>query len=301
MQKELVFIGLGRMGAAMTAHLVEQGFTIHGSDVNEAARTAAAKEGVHVHASIEEAIAAMPGKKIIWIMVPSKFVDDVLGEVFAHTTAGDIVIDGGNTFYKDTLRRAALAASKNISYVDCGTSGGMEGARHGAALMVGGKKEDVAAVEHIFKALATAGGYGHVGAVGAGHFVKMVHNGIEYGMMGAIAEGLNAIKQHATEFEIDELCVLDPYEHESIITSKLVSWTADALKIPGYIDSISGEVPRGETESEMEHLTTIAPMKILETALEQRKAERTNPSYIGQLISAMRNQFGGHQVIKKGE
>jgi len=242
MQKELIFIGLGRMGAAMTEHLVEQGYTVHGFDVSEEARATAASFDVHTHDSIADAISHMEGKKVVWLMVPSKFVDSVLEEVYASVSAGDIIIDGGNTFFKETLR---------------------------------------------------------VGNTGAGHFVKMVHNGIEYGMMGAIAEGVNFVETHADDMGIDICETLKPYEHGSIITSSLMSWLADSYKTEGYLENIAGEVPRGETEMEMEYIVEANQTPVLNAALEQRKATREASSRTGTLISAMRNQFGGHKTIKK--
>lgn len=299
MSKELVFIGLGRMGAAMTEHLVEEGYTVHGYDVSAEARATAKAFGVTVYDSVAEAISGMAGQKAVWLMVPSQFVDDALSEVQSNLTAGDIIIDGGNTFFKDTIARAQVASEKGLHYVDCGTSGGVGGARHGASLMVGGAQEAVASIEHIFTTLAAPGGYGHVGKTGAGHFVKMVHNGIEYGMMGAIAEGLNFIESEQSDLDIDVLAALQPYEHGSIISSSLMSWLADSYTQPGYLEGIAGEVPKGETEMEMEYIVEQNKTPVLGAALEQRKATRQQPSRTGTLISAMRNQFGGHKTIKK--
>ena len=299
MDKELIFIGLGRMGAAMTARLSEQGYTVHGFDVDEAARAEAKKNGVQVYDSMKQAIAAMSDQKIIWMMVPAKFVDDVLAEIMDELHADDIIIDGGNTFFEDTKRRAQDAAIKDVHYVDCGTSGGMDGARHGASLMVGGPVDAVRAVEHIFIALAVTDGYGHVGESGAGHFVKMVHNGIEYGMMGAIAEGMSFIEQHQSELNLKPIETLKPYQHGSIISSSLMNWLAEAYRTPRYLTHIAGEVPRGETEIEMEYIIAQNQSPVLEAALQQRKDTRQNPSRTGTLISAMRHQFGGHTTIKR--
>jgi 6-phosphogluconate dehydrogenase len=175
----------------------------------------------------------------------------------------------------------------------------MEGARHGASIMVGGKKESVKEVTNIFESLATKNGYAHVGGPGAGHFVKMVHNGIEYGMMGAIAEGLSYVESHKEEFNIDMVQVLKPYEHGSIITSNLMSWMADSYRAEGYLENITGEVPKGETELEMEFIVEAGETPVLNAALEQRKNTREKSSRTGTLISAMRSQFGGHKPIKK--
>lgn len=300
MKKELTLLGLGRMGCAMGAHLVEEGFTVHGYAPTEATRDQAKAVDITVHSTTKEAVEAQgDGPKLVWLMVPSKVVDDVIAEILPLLQPGDCVVDGGNSFFKDSLHRHATFAEKEIDFLDAGTSGGMEGARHGAAIMVGGKQETFDTYEYVFKALALEDGYARVGGAGAGHYVKMIHNGIEYGMMGAIAEGMNVLHRHEEDLEIDLEAVLRPYEHGSIITSSLVSWLVDAYKTPGYLDNIAGEVPRGETEEEMEFIVANEEVMVLTAALEQRVKTRTEPSLIGTLISAMRNQFGGHKTIEK--
>ena len=299
MKKELVFIGLGRMGAAMSAHLVEQGYEIHGYDVNPDARTKATKEGVIVYDSPESAVKAMYGEKVVWMMVPSKFVEDVLADITPHLQTDDCIIDGGNGFFKDSIKRHTDFAVRGINFIDCGTSGGVSGARHGASLMVGGDKEVVEKYQHIFKALATERGYGFVGGPGAGHFVKMIHNGIEYGMMGALAEGMSILEEHKGGLDINLPEVIKAYEHGSIISSNLVSWLSDAYNTPGYLEQIAGEVPKGETEMEMEYIVNHNRVPVLGAALEQRKRTRIEPSVTGTLISAMRNKFGGQKTQSK--
>lgn len=298
MKKELGFIGLGRMGLNMVTHLVEQEYRVVGVDPDEKAQEAARAAGVEVVESYEAMAATLGADRLVWVMVPSAFVDSVLDELIPHLASGDTIIDGGNSFYKDSLRRHEMLKEKDLSFLDVGTSGGMTGARHGASIMVGGETAVFATHEHVFRALAAPQGYALVGAAGAGHFVKMVHNGIEYGMMGAIAEGMTVLHEHEEQFGINLNEVLKPYEHESIISSKLVSWLREAFD-EGQIELIAGEVPTGETESEMEHITTIGDVKVLQAALEQRKRTRDTPSYVGKLIAAMRNQFGGHTVIEK--
>lgn len=298
MKKELGFIGLGRMGLNMATLLVEKGYRVVGTDLSEAAQVAARAAGIEVVATYADLVNGLPADRLVWVMVPSKFVGSVLNELTPHLSAGDTIIDGGNSFYQDSLRRHQALKEKEISFLDCGTSGGVTGARYGASIMVGGNVDVFAAHEHVFKTLAAPSGYARVGNAGAGHFVKMVHNGIEYGMMGAIAEGVTVLHEHQEKFGIDLAEVMKPYEHESIISSKLVSWLREAYD-ESQIEQIAGEVPTGETESEMEHITTIADVKVLQAALEQRKATREKPSYLGKLIASMRSQFGGHKVIKK--
>ncbi len=298
-KKELGFIGLGRMGLNMATLLVENGYRVVGNDPSEEAKTAAKNVGVEVVLDVKEMVEALPSPRVIWVMVPSKFVDSVLAEMVPLLGTGDTVIDGGNSFYKDSLSRHKSLREKELNFLDCGTSGGVEGARHGASVMVGGLSEVFAVHEHIFEALAAPNGYALVGKEGAGHFVKMVHNGIEYGMMGAIAEGMTVLHNHEEEFGIDLSQVFKPYENESIISSKLVSWLREAYK-EGKIDMISGEVPTGETEFEMEHIIAeLGDVKVLKAALDQRKETRIHDSYLGKLIASMRNQFGGHKTIAK--
>ena len=204
---------------------------------------------------------SLESSRLVWVMVPSKLVDTVLDELIPNLNAGDTIIDGGNSFYQDSLRRHQALEEKELSFLDCGTSGGMTGARHGASIMVGGDAETFTTHEHVFKSLAAPNGYARVGNKGAGHFVKMIHNGIEYGMMGAIAEGVAVLHGHQDQFGIDLSEVMKPYEHESIISSKLISWLREAYD-EGQTEQIAGEVPTGETESEMEHITTIGDVKV---------------------------------------
>lgn len=298
MKKEIGFVGFGRMGLNMVTNLVEHNYRVVGYNRSEEPRKEAASIGVEVVPSLKELVASLSTPRVVWLMVTSNAVDTVLDEVVSYLEPGDTVIDGGNSFYKDSLRRHDVLKEKSINFLDCGTSGGMSGARAGASIMVGGSPEVFEPLEHIFKALAAEDGYARVGNAGAGHFVKMIHNGIEYGMMGAIAEGVTVLYEHEAQFGIDLKEVFKPYEHESIITSKLVSWLVEAYKT-GQIDAIEGVVPKGETEEEMEHITTLGDVKVLEAALLQRKATRVQSSYLGKLVAAMRNQFGGHKVVLK--
>jgi 6-phosphogluconate dehydrogenase len=298
MEKELGFIGLGRMGLNMTTLLVEKGYRVIGYNQSEEPLQAAREAGITVVSSPRELIATLPSPRVVWLMVPSGAVDSVLEEITPLLEAGDTVIDGGNSFYQDSIRRHKELQESRIDFLDVGTSGGMQGARYGASIMIGGSTEVFSRHEHIFKALAAPMGYARVGNEGAGHFVKMVHNGIEYGMMGAIAEGMTILHEHEEMFGIDLKEVFKPYEHESIITSKLVSWLREAYE-EGQIEAIKGEVPQGETEFEMEHITTLGDVKVLEAALAQRKQTRVSESYLGKLVAAMRNQFGGHKVLGK--
>jgi 6-phosphogluconate dehydrogenase len=298
MKKELGFIGLGRMGRNMAAHLVESGYRVVGIDPNEDAQDAAKADGVTVVATYEEMATILSTNRLVWVMVPGTFVSEVLDELTPHLQSGDTIIDGGNSFYKESLHRHQMLQDKSLNFLDCGTSGGVTGARYGASLMVGGDANVFANHEHVFRTLAAPNGYARVGGNGAGHFVKMVHNGIEYGMMGAIAEGVAVLHRCQDDFAIDLTEVMKPYEHESIISSKLITWLREAYD-DGQIDLVKGEVPPGETEEEMHHIATLGDADVLRAALAQRKKSRDNASYIGKILAAMRNKFGGHAVIKE--
>lgn len=299
--KQIILVGLGKMGSGIGTRLVEEGYTVHGFDKSEQARTAAAACGILPHDTLADAVTAQMGIKVVWLMVPAAHVDAAIKEVRPLLQADDVIIDGGNSFFQDSIHRHNDLAHEQIHFIDCGTSGGVTGARFGASLMVGGEKEVIEKHQELFSDLAITDGYGHVGGPGAGHFVKMVHNGIEYGMMGAIAEGINILDEHKEGLDLDIIQALEPYRHGSIIESNLMDWVADAYHKEGYLEKIAGSVPKGETEMEMEYLIAHENVRVLDAALLQRKLTRLEPSFIGTLIAAMRNQFGGHNVVEKDE
>ena len=291
------YIGLGKMGQNMITRLLERGHIITAYDPDAAARERAAALGTHVTDSVAAVAIALPPPRTIWLMVPHDAVDAVLEELAAQLAQGDTVIDGGNTYYKDSVRRSAEFAQKGIAFLDAGVSGGPSGARNGASVMVGGKKDVYARFEQLFSDIATDGGYGYMGESGAGHFVKMVHNGIEYGMMQAIAEGFTLMK--AAPFQLDLKEVARVYNHQSVITSRLVGWLESAYEAHGTeLTDISGAVAQsGEglwTVKTAQELGVPAP--IIAGAVEFRRQSQEHPSYIGKVLSALRNQFGGHTV-----
>lgn len=295
-QHAVGLIGLGRMGMAMAERLLEKGYQVVATDVDEAARSAAAEHGADAYASVAELAEHLPAGSPVWLMVPAQFVDDVLGELQDVVPAGTTIIDGGNSDYRESRRRHERLSESGLHFIDCGTSGGVEGARHGASLMAGGRADVFAEHEHLFATLATKNGYALVGGPGAGHFVKAVHNGIEYGMMGAMAEGIALLHEHEDEFGIELDEVFKPYEHGSIISSRLLSWLI-AGKQKGLLAEVSGEVPVGETEAKMQYLTSLGSLPVLEAALAQRKQTRVEPSKTGQYIAIMRAEFGGHATL----
>ena len=293
------FIGLGRMGLNMVYNLLDHKQKVVGYNRHPEPTRKAMRKGAEGAFSIKEMIAKLAKPRIVWLMVPAgKPTDAVLTESLRFLKKGDIIIDGGNSFFKDSQRRYKKCQKKGVHFLDCGTSGGMGGARHGACMMIGGDRAVFKKIEPIFRAMCLPKGYGYMGTSGAGHFVKMVHNGIEYGMMGAINEGMEALRKHQPAFGWDMKTVAQVYAHGSIIESRLMSWLYNSFQIKGYLDQISCEVPKGETEEEMAKLEKLAPMPILHEARCMRVNSRKGRG-CSQYIAAMRNQFGGHKVKKK--
>lgn len=298
----LGYIGLGKMGLGMVQLLLEKGYTIHATDPSDEARNAATEVGATVYSSAPELVSSLGEKKTVWMMVPHAVVDSVIEEILPELNAGDIVIDGGNSNYKLTMKRAADLEQKGVMYIDAGVSGGPSGARNGACVMVGGKKEVYDQLEALFKDIAAPEAYGYFGKSGAGHFVKMVHNGIEYGMMQAIGEGFDVMKQ--SEFDLDLREVSRVYNKQSVIESRLVGWLESAYDEYGVeLEPISGKVKHsGEGLWTVEAAKELGvPVDIIEGSLDFRVQSQENPSYTGQVVSALRNQFGGHEVKKENE
>ena len=300
---ELAMIGLGRMGANMAERLVRSGHTVRGYDPGEAARQQAEARGIVPHANLQNAVAALPTPRVVWLMVPAgQVVDDTIAQLRPLLAAGDTVIDGGNSNYKDTQRRGAQLAEAGIHYIDCGTSGGVWGLAEGYSLMIGGDAGAVARLQPVFATLAPTPetGWGHVGPSGAGHFAKMIHNGIEYGMMQAYAEGF-AILKHKQAMDFDLGALAEIWRHGSVVRSWLLDLTADALKKNPQMDGIAPYVAdSGEgrwTVAEAIDLNVSAP--VITLSLLERLRSRDDDSYADKLLAAMRNEFGGH-AVKQG-
>lgn len=300
---ELAMIGLGRMGANMAERLVRGGHTVRGYDPGEAARQQAEARGIVPHANLQNAVAALPTPRVVWLMVPAgQVVDDTIAQLRPLLAAGDTVIDGGNSNYKDTQRRGAQLAEAGIHYIDCGTSGGVWGLAEGYSLMIGGDADAVARLQPVFATLAPTPqtGWGHVGPSGAGHFAKMIHNGIEYGMMQAYAEGF-AILKHKQAMDFDLGALAEIWRHGSVVRSWLLDLTADALKKNPQMDGIAPYVAdSGEgrwTVAEAIDLNVSAP--VITLSLLERLRSRDDDSYADKLLAAMRNEFGGH-AVKQG-
>lgn len=299
----LGYIGLGKMGRGMIERLIKRGYTIVAHDVSREAVDAAVVVGAEGAYTLDVLVQKISSPKIIWLMVPHAAVEALVSSLLPMLAVGDTILDGGNSFYKDSMRRSVLCREKGIAYLDVGVSGGPGGARDGACLMIGGERKDFEMREQLFKDLALLNGYRYVGASGAGHFVKMIHNGIEYGMMQAIGEGFEIMRQARLDLQLEQIA--DLYNHGSVIESRLIGWLSDAYKKFG--DELNGEAcctgsvaHSGEGEWSVrtaEELSVPAP--VIKAAFDFRVASVAKPSYTGQVVSALRYMFGGHEVKPK--
>ncbi len=301
---QIGMIGLGKMGANMSRRLLQGGHSVVVTDLNQDAIMAAAQDGAVGAASIEELVQMLDMPRIAWVMVPSgKPTEDSVLALADAMSGGDIVIDGGNSNYKETLRRAELLKARGIHMIDVGTSGGIWGLVEGYSMMVGGESGTVAHVRPILETLAPAPdkGWGHVGSNGSGHFVKMVHNGIEYGLMQAYAEGFEIMKAKAG-FDLDLHKIAEIWRHGSVVRSWLLDLTAEALKEDQNLSDIKGWVAdSGEGRwTVFEAIDNDVPAPVITLSLLARFVSRQDESYAAKLLAAMRNQFGGH-AVKKAE
>jgi 6-phosphogluconate dehydrogenase len=287
------FIGLGKMGSGLVAQLQEKGHTVFAWN-----RSPHPLKNTETIQDLVNQLSA--GERVIWLMLPAgSVVDDFLKDLTPLLAPSDLIIDGGNSRYSDTLRRAQELAKQGIGYMDVGVSGGPKGAREGACLMIGGEKADFERLTDIWESIASPGAYRHLGSVGAGHFAKMVHNGIEYGMMQAIAEGAAVLK--ASSFNIDMPAVFDIYNHRSVIESRLVGWTQEALAEDPDLSHISSKIDHtGEGEWTVQAATELKiAVPIISESLEVRKrSSAESENFSDKTVSAMRGKFGGHKVTK---
>lgn len=335
---QLGMVGLGRMGANLVRRLMRDGHRCVVYDRNTDAIRSLTDEGATGAGSLSDFVAKLEKPRAVWLMLPAAVVDSTLDELARLLDAGDTVIDGGNSYYRDDITRAKMLQERNIHYVDCGTSGGVWGLERGYCLMIGGETEVVQRLDPIFKTIApgqgsaeptpsrtrTDGtapdGYLHCGPSGAGHFVKMVHNGVEYGMMAAIAEGLSIIKHAnagtvdrtvdaettplrdpwAYQYTIDVAEVAEVWRRGSVIGSWLVDLTADALARSPELDEFTGRV----SDSGEGRWTVLAavdegvPASVITTALFERFESRQLGGFTDRVMSAMRSEFGGHAEKK---
>ena len=300
---ELGMIGLGRMGANMAQRLARNKHRVVGFDPNAAARKGIEDSGAESADSLQAMVAKLDAPRAVWMMVPAgEITDSTVTSLLALLAPGDCIIDGGNSNYKDTLRRAAVCAARKIDYVDSGTSGGVWGLEQGYSLMIGGDAAVVERLRPIFETLAPGSdqGWGRVGPVGSGHFTKMIHNGIEYGMMQAYAEGFS-ILQHKTDFALDLHQVAEIWRYGSVVRSWLLDLTSDALgKNPTMAGIAPYVVDSGEGRwTVAEAIDLDVPAPIITQSLIERLRSRDSESFSDKLLSAMRNQFGGHEIKKE--
>ena len=285
---QLGMIGLGRMGANMTTRLTERGHDVKTYD-----------PGVDSTAgSLEELADQLDAPRTFWMMVPSgKITEDTFQALLGFGAAGDVIVDGGNSNFRDSQRRYAEAKEKGLKFLDCGTSGGVWGLHNGYCLMVGGDDDAVAQAEPVFRDLAPEDGYAHVGPSGAGHFVKMVHNGIEYGLMQAYAEGFEVMEK--SEFDLDLHEIAGIWRYGSVVRSWLLELLVNAFEQEGtHLEKIRGYVEdSGEGRWTIhEAIAEDVPVPVITAALFARFASRQDESFAAKVNAALRNQFGGHAV-----
>jgi 6-phosphogluconate dehydrogenase len=297
-------IGLGRMGANMSLRLLRGGHAVVAYDRDPAAVAKLVEQRALGADSLEALVRQLPAPRAVWVMVPAGApTESTVAALAGLLERGDVVIDGGNSNYRDSMRRGAALAERGVGFVDAGTSGGVWGLAEGYALMVGGTPESVAVVRPALETLAPAAdaGWGHVGPVGAGHFTKMIHNGIEYGMMQAYAEGFSILK-HKEEFGLDLAQIAGIWRRGSVVRSWLLDLTERALQedpaMAGIAPWVSDSGEGRWTVAEAIDLDVPAP--VITLALIQRLRSRDVESYADRLLAAMRNQFGGHAVKKAG-
>ncbi len=299
---KLGMIGLGKMGGNMAARLLRNGHEVIGYNRSDGPYEELRSEGGVPTETIEELVSLLDGPRYVWLMIPAgKPVEDAIDKLIPLLDEGDVIIDGGNTFYQDTMRRAEKVAAHGLKYVDVGTSGGIWGITEGYSMMVGGETDVVDNMRPIFETLAPGAdlGWGHMGPSGSGHFVKMVHNGIEYGIMQAYAEGFHIMRAKEV-FGLDLHQIAEVWRFGSVVRSWLLDLTANALNEDVDLNDIAPWVKdSGEGRwTVKEAIDLDVPAPVITDALIARFDSRVEDSYTHKLLAAMRNQFGGHAIKK---
>lgn len=295
-------VGLGRMGLNMALNLMEKNVDVLGYDASKVVLEEARNLNVKVHDSLDGLIESLGDEKVVMLSTPAgKITNDLVKILIDKLQPGDIIIDSGNSYYKDSIKNYELAREKQIEFLDCGTSGGIEGARCGACLMVGGNKETFEKVEVIFKKLACENGYLYTGAPGSGHFLKMVHNGIEYGMMQAIGEGFEIL--HESQFDYDLEKVASVWNHGSVIRSWLMELVEKTFKEDPTLENVKGIIEAsGEGKwTVQEALDLNVSIPVIANSLFVRSASQKENCFSNRVVAMMRYQFGGHRVFKEEE
>jgi 6-phosphogluconate dehydrogenase len=294
---QLGFVGLGRMGSNMVTRLLQGGHSVVAWDLNADAVRAVAAAGARGAASLAELAGALAPPRAVWVMVPAgEPTEKTVRELAGLLKAGDTIVDGGNGYYKDDIRRAAELSPRGLFYVDAGTSGGIWGLQFGYCLMVGGPAPAVSRLEPVFRTLAPADGYLHVGSSGAGHYVKMIHNGIEYAMMQSYAEGFELMRESPYALDLPRVAAL--WNHGSVVRSWLLELAADALAEDPHLESVKAYVEdSGEGRWTVEDAVEKAvPAPAITAALYARFRSRRDNSFADRLLAALRHKFGGHAV-----
>ncbi|MEH7749458.1 decarboxylating 6-phosphogluconate dehydrogenase, partial [Neobacillus drentensis] len=287
-------IGLGKMGLNLGQNLLDHNYEVVAFDLNSDSVEEMRKYGAKGTPSLKELVQSLETPRVLWIMVPHSVVDSVIEEITPFLTKGDIVIEAGNSHYKQSVLRYNQLRELGVHFMDAGTSGGMEGARNGASYMVGGDQEAWNIVEPIFRDTAVENGYLYTGPAGSGHFLKMVHNGIEYGMMAAIGEGFEVLDK--SEFDYDYEMVARVWNHGSVIRSWLMELTENAFSKDAHLDEIKGVMQSSgegkwtvETALDLQAATPVIAMSLL-----MRYRSLENDTFTGRVVAALRNEFGGH-------
>ncbi len=297
---QIGWIGLGKMGKNMVLRLLEHGVGVVAWNRSAGPRTEVEKAGAETTSQLDELISKLTPPRTIWLMLPAGDVtESILESITPLLDPGDLLIDGANSYYRDTIRRAEWLSSQRIRFVDVGVSGGPSGAREGACLMVGGEQKDFDEIKPLIEKLAAPEAYGYFGSHGAGHFVKMVHNGIEYGMMQAIAEGAAVL--NASPYHLDLSEVFRVYNQRSVIESRLIGWIQEALSEDSDLSKISSEIKHsGEGEWTVQTAKELGvEVPVIEQAFQIRlKSSADSNRFRDKVVSALRGKFGGHAVTK---
>lgn len=293
---QIGLIGLGKMGYNLALNLSDHGHNVVGTDAGNVEATSK----FEIVPTLEDVVNSLETPRVVWAMVPAGDITEaVLAELLEKLEPGDIVIDGGNSNYKLSVARAEQFSAKGIAFFDCGTSGGTEGARNGACTMVGGDADAWSTIEPIFKDLSVENGYLYTGPAGSGHFLKMIHNGIEYGMMQAIAEGFDILEKSPFDYDYEQVARV--WNHGSVVRSWLMELTENAFSKDAKLDDIRGVMhSSGEGKWTVEtalELQAAAPVIAMSLMMRYRSLE--DDTFSGKVVAALRNEFGGHAVVKK--
>jgi len=290
-------IGLGKMGANLSLNAIDNGWSIVGYDVSSEVREAAENDGIPTADSFEQLLNRLDDKKVILLSTPAgDITNQLIKELSNHLKAGDIIIDSGNSNYNDTVHSANILKGRQISLLDCGTSGGIEGARNGACFMVGGDEAAFKQVEEFFDNLTCEDGYLYIGGPGSGHYLKMVHNGIEYGMMQAIGEGFSVLE--ASDYDFDFAAVSKLWNNGSVIRSWLMALLEESFSNDNNLGSVVAKIDAsGEAKYTVEEALQLqVPVPVIASSLFVRNESKIDESFSNKVVSALRSGFGGHPI-----